>query len=296
MKKIFITGGTGRIGNDVSDLLKDKYKVYAGTTQKDFKIKDYDVVFSDITDRESLMRLMKKINPDYVLHLAALTDVNLCEENKELAAKVNIEGTKNVVLASNKVSAKLVHASTNYIFDGEKGMYKEEDEPKPVNFYSLTKLLAEKEILKYPNSVITRVCPFGWGYRNKLTFMRWIVNKLSNQEKINLFTDQFFSPISTYDYAEVLAKIFENNFTGVLNIAGSERLSRYDFAKKVADVFELNSGLLNPIKISDMKENAKRPRDTSLDISQAKNLFGDIFPDAESGIRKMKELKDSERL
>ncbi|MAG10914.1 NAD(P)-dependent oxidoreductase [Candidatus Pacearchaeota archaeon] len=294
MKKIFITGGTGGVGSEVSLFLGDKYQVYSGTTNENAKIRNCKMILIDITDREKLIKTITEINPDYIIHLAALTDVNLCEEKKEQAWKINVEGTKNVTLAAERVGAKLIYASTNYVFDGEKGMYAEEDEPSPVNYYSLTKVKGEKEALNYSNSIVTRLCPFGLGAENRQTFTTRVIQELSKGGKINLFTDQFFSPIFTYNYVQVLEKLFESDFTGIINIAGSERLSRYEFVKKIADIFELDSNLLNPTKIEDLDEVAKRPRDTSLDISKAKSLFGDIFPDAESGIRQMKRIRDKD--
>jgi len=288
MKKFLITGATGMVGSDVSAFLSNKYVVYAGTIEKNMQIKNCEMVFLDITNKARTMQTLIKIRPDYVIHLAALTDVNLCEKNKKLARKINIEGTKNITLASEKIGAKLIYASTNYVFDGKKGMYTEQDIPNPVNFYSLTKLEGERQVLKYNNSIVTRICPFGLGRKNHLNFTTWIIKNLSENKKINLFTDQFFSPISTYNYAEALIKILKSDFTGLINIAGPERLSRYEFAKKVADVFSLDANLLNPIKIEDLNEDAKRPRDTSLDISKARSFFGDIFLDVTTGLNLIK--------
>jgi dTDP-4-dehydrorhamnose reductase len=286
MKKIFITGGTGLVGRDISFVLSKKYDVYIGTTHEGRKIKNCKIVLQDITNREDLIESLEKINPNYIIHLAALTDVNLCEEKKDLATKVNIEGTKNVVLAAKKIGAKIIYASTNYVFDGEKGMYTEEDIPNPTNFYAWTKLEGEKEVLKYPNSVVTRICPFGIGRESSFTSM--IIEKLSKGERMNVFSDQFFSPLSTYDYANAIMQILDIDFTGIINIAGAERVSRYEFAKKVSEIFGLDSNLLNQIKIKDLKESAKRPRDTSLDISKARKLFGDM-PNVLSGLKLMKE-------
>ncbi len=289
MKKVFITGGTGMVGRDVSIFLSRKYKVYAGTLNPNEKIDNCEIVFADITDKEGFTNLITGINPDYVVHLAALTDVNLCEEGKELTRKINVEGTKNVVFASKKVGAKLIYASTNYIFDGKEGMYKEEDIPNPVNFYALTKLEGEKEVLGYPHSIVTRTCPFGLGTEHKPSFTSKIIKSLSEQKRMDIFSDQFFSPISTYNYAEILTLLFDRDFTGLLNIAGPERLSRYEFAKKVSSVFSLNPSLLNPIKISDLDETAERPKDTSLDISKAKSLLGNVFLDVLSGLELVKK-------
>jgi dTDP-4-dehydrorhamnose reductase len=288
MKKIFITGGTGLVGRDVSAFLSDKYEVYAGTIEDEEKIKNCKIIHQDITKRDDLIRVITEINPDYIIHLAALTDVNLCEEKRELARKINIEGTKNVVIAAEKVKARLIYASTNYVFDGKKGRYKEEDAPNPVNFYAFTKLEGEKEVLKYSNSVITRICPFGLGTDKKPSFTAKMIKSLLEQKRMDVFSDQFFSPISTYGYARVLMKILESDFTGIINIAGLERLSRYEFAKRVSEVFNLDSKLLNPIKITDLNETAERPRDTSLDISKAKSLFGDVFFDILSELELMK--------
>ncbi len=293
MKKIFITGGTGLVGKDLSFILNNKYEVYAGAIKEKIKIKDCKIVYQDITDKEGFIKLITRINPDYIIHLAALTDVNLCEKEKELARKINVEGTKNVIIAAQKVGAKLIYTSTNSVFDGEKGLYQEEDTPNPINFYSITKLEGEKEALKYNNSVITRICPFGLGTKDKPSFTSTMIKKMSNGEKINVFSDQFFSPIFTYNYAEAIINLLDSNFTGIINIAGSERLSRYEFAKKLAEVFDLDPKLLNPVRIGELKEAARRPRDTSLDISKAKSLFGDIFPDVLSGLKLMKKVKEN---
>jgi dTDP-4-dehydrorhamnose reductase len=293
MKKIFITGGTGLVGRDVSIFLSDRYEVYAGTNEDNIKIKNCNIVKQDITDKEKLIKIITEINPDFIIHLAALTDVNLCEQKKELAREINVKGTKNVVIAAEKIGARLIYASTNYIFDGKRGMYKEEDAPNPLNFYALTKLEGEREVLKYPNSVVTRICPFGLGTDEKPSFTAKMIKSLSEQKRVDVFSDQFYSPISTYNYARVLIEILNSNFIGIINITGPERLSRYEFAKKVASAFNLDPSLLNPIKIRDLKESAERPRDTSLDISKAKSLFGNIFLDVSSGIELIKKNMNS---
>ena len=124
MKKLLIVGGTGMVGKDISNFLKDKYNIFIGTIEKNVEIECCEIVHMDITDREDTIRKIFDINPEFIIHLAALTDVNLCEENKEVAIRVNIEGTKNIVLASEKINARLIYASTNYVFNGEKGMKK----------------------------------------------------------------------------------------------------------------------------------------------------------------------------
>jgi len=292
MKKIFITGGTGMVGRDVSNFLKDRYEIIIGTIEREAKMEGCGIIYLDITEKEKTIETISEINPDFIIHLAALTDVNLCEEKKELARKINVEGTRNMVLAAERIGAKLVYASTNYIFDGKKGMYTEEDIPNPINFYSITKVEGEKEVLKYPNSIVTRICPFGLGTEKNPSFTTKIIQELANHRKMNLFTDQFFSPIFTQNYAEALIKLLESKFTGIINLAGSERLSRYDFAKNVSKIFNLDSTLLNPIKIGDLNEAAERPKDTSLDITKARQLLGDIFLDTLSGLELMKRAKE----
>jgi dTDP-4-dehydrorhamnose reductase len=291
MKKLFITGATGMVGSNVSVFLRDKYKVYAGTT-KEIKIRGCEMIFADITDRKKILEIFKKICPDYVLHLAALTDISLCEKNKKLAKKINIEGTKNIVFASEEIGARLIFASTNYVFNGKKGMYSEKDKTNPVNFYSQTKLEAEKEILKYKNSVVIRITPFGWNLFEKSSFLSSIIETLEKERPFNAFTDQFFSPLSTYDLSKILIKIFESDITGILNIAGQEKMSKFEFSEKVSEVFNLDPKMINPIKLNDLGDSVERPKDTSLDISKAKSLFGDIFPPVSIGLEKMKQVRN----
>lgn len=167
MERILITGGSGLLGSKVVKLAEKSFEVIpTHNTRSFFK----DSVIMDITNCERAFHVVAKIKPDVVMHPAAQTRVDQCEKDREGAWKVNAEGTKNVALACGKINAKLIYVSTDYVFDGEKGLYVESDEPNPVNYYGLTKLKGEKFVRENCQEyAITRTSVLYVGIRGRLT-------------------------------------------------------------------------------------------------------------------------------
>jgi dTDP-4-dehydrorhamnose reductase len=142
-KKLLVTGANGLLGNRIVALAKNRYTVIPTHRTKPLISNSLKL---DITNAAEASNLFGKLKPDAVVHTASETNVDRCETEREHAWKVNVEGTGNVAEACKKVHAKLVYISTDYVFDGEKGLYDEEDEPNPVNYYGLTKLEGEKQV------------------------------------------------------------------------------------------------------------------------------------------------------
>jgi len=292
--KILITGGSGLLGTNfiltVSEM--KKHEVSALYNTHPLKNGFCDAFKADILDRPKLKKLFREINPDAVIHSAAITDVNYCENHKEEAYKVNVEGTKNVLEASSHAGSKSVYISSDSLFDGRKGNYSEEDAPHPINYYGKTKLLGEKEAEKY-NSLIIRTNFYGWNAGSKKEFSEWIVDSIESGNKVNLFTDVYFNPIIVTSLSRIITELIEKNKTGVFNVAGRERCSRFQFGNVIADVFHLDSSLIIPSKFSAQKSMAPRPLDPTLDISRISKTVQEKIPGIEEGIFDMKMLRDS---
>jgi len=267
--------GTGFLGAKLMNKFSDEFEVF-GTNLEGNNYFQLDIC----NKKKKIYDLFNQINPDIVIHTAALSDVDQCEEDRNLAEKININGTKNVVEACKKKKIKLIFISTDFVFNGEKGDYSEIDIPNPVNYYGKTKLNAEKLIIDSGiEHIIVRTSVL-YGYNNRddrLNFFKWVYKNLENGTKINVATDQINSPTLIDDIAKALIILSKkekgrNNERGIFNIAGSEAISRFDFAVKIAIFFGFNKKLIRPVKSNELGQKALRPHNSSLNISKINNL------------------------
>lgn len=230
----------------------------------------------DITDKELVLNTITMVHPDIILHASAITDVDLCERDKDLAFRVNILGTKNVVDAAKNLGAYIVYVSTDYVFSGDKGQYREDDETNPVNYYGQSKLEGEKIVsLSGLNHIIARTSVI-YGTKpatGKVNFALWILEKLKKKEKISVLVDQFVSPTLNTNLANIILEAAEKNLTGIYHVAGATRISRYNFALKLAETFNLDSDLIKQATMNEMSWIAKRPKDSSLNVDKARLSF-----------------------
>ncbi|WP_346297732.1 dTDP-4-dehydrorhamnose reductase [Geoglobus acetivorans] len=264
---MFITGGSGLLGSKIAEIAVDRgYEVYSG--YHSHKPEFGEAVKLDLSSPESIRGVIREVRPDVVIHTAALTDVDRCEREKELAHRINAEGTKVVAEVAREVGAFLVYVSTDYVFDGERGMYREEDETNPVNHYGYTKLAGEKHCQDF---CIARTCVI-YGARpasGKVNFALWLIDRLEKGESVRIVTDQYITPTLNTNLAKMILECAENEHRGVFHLAGATRVSRFEFAKEIAEVFGLEESLIIPSKMEEINWIAKRPRDSSLDVSKA---------------------------
>ena len=233
----------------------------------------------DITHKERTLESIASAAPNVVVHTAAETNVDRCETERDLARRINVEGTANVADACSRVGAKLMLISTDYVFDGNKGNYEEADEPNPISFYGLTKLEAERIVTSTsPNSLIVRTSVlYGW-HPTKLNFATWVLKGLRERQILKVVSDHINSPTFADNLADAIRRTIERNSHGVLHIAGSERISRFDFARRIARRFGLDENLLVPVEMKDLNWIARRPRDSSLNVGKAeKELRVELF-------------------
>jgi len=262
--------GEGLLGRRCLEIYRNKYEVIGAyhTKPSELDVTHYRL---DITSKRDVSNLLDEISPDTVIHTAAFTNVDGCETEKERAFKVNVEGTKNIALAAEKIKAKMVYISTDYVFDGERGLYKENDPPSPLNYYGLTKLKGEIEVEDICSDFIIARTSVIYG-KGRQNFATWIINELENGNKIRIVRDQFVSPTLNTDLANQLLALIEQDKTGLFHTAGGERINRYDFAVKLADSFGLRKELINSITSDELEWIARRPMDSSLDISKISRI------------------------
>jgi len=272
--KLLITGASGLYGSKLAKLALAKgIEVYSSDIQS---LSVYgNFVKLDISGKLQVEEAFKTIKPDVVVHAATLTDVDKCETNKELAWKVNVEGTKNIVEAARIAGSFLIYISTDYVFSGEKGNYKETDKPDPINYYGSTKLKAEEIVQTQPEYFIARpsVIYGSTPAAGKVNFALWLIDTLRKGERVKIVTDQWNTPTLNTNLAEMTLEVIERRLTGIYHMCGATRVSRFEFASQIAEAFGLNTGLIDKVLSSQFTWPAKRPADSSLDTSKAQTTL-----------------------
>jgi len=272
--KLLVTGASGLLGHKIVQLaLKRGHEVYSLFNEHPTNFGN--PVKLDLTNQSQVSETIIKLKPEAIVQAAAYTDVDGCETNRDMAWKVNAEATKHVAIASANINSHITYVSTDYIFDGKKGFYSEEDQPNPISHYGYTKLKGEEFVKKHAKEwCITRTSAiYGWNQAKKLNFATWLINNLKQGKEVKALTDQYVSPTLNTNLAEMLLEIAERKTTGILNTAGATRISRHQFAIKLAEIFNLNTHLIKPARMNDMSWRAKRPRDSSLNVSRANAIL-----------------------
>jgi dTDP-4-dehydrorhamnose reductase len=284
--KVLVTGGSSTPGFRITqEFAKAGYKVIAQYNEHEIpEIEGVEKVKVDFRDCSKLIDFINSVKPDVIIHTAALGDVDKCEGDRELAWKVNVDTTLILVKEALKYNAYFLYLSTDYVFDGERGLYREEDIPNPINYYGLTKLIAENSVRSALSrySIVRTSHIYGLGM-GRINFARAVVESLSKGQKVRALVDQWLSPTLNTLLAKAVRELVEMEYVGVIHVAG-ERVSRYDFAKAIARKFGFNEGLIESTTMKDIQFKARRPRDSSLDVSKARKLLKTDFYTLENSL------------
>ena len=287
-KRLLITGANGLLGNKAVVLASRNYEVTPLHHAKPLHNNSLEV---DITNKEQVFGIFRKLQPNAVIHAAAETNVDKCETQKEHAWNVNVEGTRNVAEACAEVNTKLIHISTDYVFDGEKGYYKEEDKPNPISYYGLTKLEGERRVIALCKdyAILRTSVIYGW-HPWKQNFATWVISQLRQNKEISVVEDHYNTPTLADNLAELVLEALQRGLKGLYHASGSERISRYEFAKKIAESFQLDSSLIKPIRMSQLAAwIARRPRDSSLSTDKIRKQLRTRPLNITEGLDRMKK-------
>ena len=288
--KLLITGASGLLGTKLCETaLRNKHEVYSAYSQH--KPVYGTPVELNILNLKGQQRAIEKIKPEAVIHSAALTDVDKCELEKELAWRTNFEATAHLAQLCKEHDVFLIYVSTDYVFDGEKGMYEEKDKPVPVNYYGLTKLKGEEAVQALDNYCIARgsVIYGSTPATGKTNFALWLLDKLQKREDVKIATDQWNSPTLNVNMAEMIIEALERRVKGILHTAGATRLSRREFAEHIAKTFNLDTKYITPAQAKDIKWLAKRPKDSSLNVEKAEQTLTNKPLRIREALEKMKK-------
>lgn len=301
-KKIIITGSTGKVAEAITKFLLREYidteLLLLTTKPKEIKPKTRAAVYSvDYTDVKWLKEFVNEHKPDIIINTAALTNVDACEDNKDLAMKLNATLPETLAIAAKKVDAHLITFSTDYIFDGENGPYHEDSVPNPINYYGKSKLAGEnlvKGILEKLTIIRTNVV-YGYSSYGKNDFIKWVHSKLKVEDKLDIITGQWCNPTFSDDIAWAVTKVMDLNIFGTYHVAGNDWLNRYEVALWVARIFGHNKKLINAVSPDTLEQKAERPKKGGLVITNTEATLGIKFSNLEEGLTSYKfQLTESQ--
>jgi len=282
-KKILLTGANGLLGQKLVHLIggNSGYQLIGtgkGENRLSAQYSNYQYDTMDITNGEEVLEVFAKHKPDFVIHAAAQTNVDHCEINKIECWSSNVLATQNIVNACLAQKSFLLHISTDFIFDGTAGPYKEDAVPYPLSFYGYSKLVAEEIVQKAENltwAIARTVLVYGIAEdMSRSNIILWVKKSLEDGKRINVVDDQFRTPTLAEDLAKGCFLIVDQKATGIFNISGSDFLTPLEMAYKTADYFKLDKNLITKADSTTFVQPAKRPPRTGFDITKAKNILG----------------------
>ena len=293
--KILITGANGLLGQHLVKLILNATKHEVQATSKreprqviqDNRIHYYSL---DITDGMAVNLMMEKLAPDIIIHCAALTQVDECEQQPIKAWEINVTATRFLVDAAKKINAFMVFVSTDFVFDGIHGPYRETDDVNPVSYYGSTKVAAEKAVSEsgLPYAIV-RTCLLNGNilFGTRSNIVSWVKENLEAGKKIKVVSDQWRTPTYIEDLAKGIVLIAEKKATGLFHISGKDFLSPYDMAIATADYLHLDKTLIEKVDASVFTQPAKRPATTGFIIDKAKEVLGYDPVSFREGLQKM---------
>jgi dTDP-4-dehydrorhamnose reductase len=234
--------------------------------------------------------MLDRIQPEWVINCAALANLEACEAKPDLAKKVNRELPENLAKYVARGGARLVHISTDAIFDGRRGEYTEEDQPNPLSHYARTKYDGEIGVLKAnPEAIVARVNLFGWSLSGKRSLAEWFFNNLSAGNNISGFTDVFFCPLLATYLADILLKMLAREMQGLYHVVSSDCISKYDFGLLIAEKFNFDQALIEPVSVKESDLRAERSLNLTLKADKISQELRRSLPTISQGIDQFQE-------
>lgn len=272
--KIMVTGASGLLGKKMTKIMSNEHEVFGtGLT----KIKE-NMARMDLHDFEQIKQSFDDISPEVVIHTAALTNVNYCEQNPREAKLVNSDATLFLAKLCKARKTKLVYVSTDYVFDGASGPYDESSIPYPLQIYGFTKYLGEAIMNTSENNIVARIGILH-GYNDeydKDTFTRRIINSREESDKIYLDDYRIKYPTLIDDVSGCVNQLVNTEARGIFHLAGTNGVTRFQWAREVAEVFSLDSSKFSPDKELDQQNLSKLPRDIQLVNSRHSYKFTNL--------------------
>jgi dTDP-4-dehydrorhamnose reductase len=284
--RVLVTGASGLLGINVALEARQDHTVFGLVNTLHLRKAPFEVLTGDLLANGAIERLLDDTQPDWVIHCAALANLEACESDPALAAQINTEVPRKLAQHVARGGARLLHVSTDAVFDGQRGDYSETDLPNPLSVYARTKLEAERAVMEVdPNAIVARVNLFGWSLTGKRSLAEWFFNNLSAGKSIMGFTDVYFCPLLANHLAHILIEMLTRKLTGLFHVVSSECIPKYDFGIALARQFGLDEGLISPASVA--KSDLKAARSPNLTLRNAKlaQALQQAIPNVSTGLQ-----------
>jgi dTDP-4-dehydrorhamnose reductase len=290
MKRLLVTGASGLLGINLA-LRESARRDLVGVTNshslvdEPFLSKPFNLAAPG-----AINRMLDEIQPGAVIHCAAMADIDACEKQPEKAALINNKVPGILAQACAVRNIRLVHLSTDAVFDGQRGDYLETDTPNPLSVYARTKLDGEKAVMDAcPKAVVARVNFYGWSLTGKRSLAEFFFNNLSEGKPVNGFTDVQFCPLFVNHLADLLIQLLDSGHSGLFHVVSPVSLSKYEFGCRIAEAFGLDDKLIHPVSVMDGGLTAKRSPKLTLNTDKLKEALQIVLPGVEEGIKEFAE-------
>jgi dTDP-4-dehydrorhamnose reductase len=283
--KLLITGASGLLGLSLALEAMREHDVI-GVNRSKLKSAPFQVLEADLTHKGSIATILDSAQPDWLIHCAALTNLDVCENNPEQARVLNTEVPAGLADVCAKRGIRLIHISTDAVFDGLKtGPYTEEDTPNPLGIYSQTKLESERAVQAAdPQALVARVNFFGWSLSGRHSLAEFFVNNLREGSPVNGFTDVIFCPIFVFHTARLLLDMLEKGLCGLYHVVGGQAVSKYQFGVEIARRFGLEENLISPRSVEGSGLTARRSHNLWLSTHKLSTDLGREIPLFSTGL------------
>ncbi len=277
--KLLVTGASGLLGLNLSLEAAADHRVTGVVHRTRLQGTPFPIVQADLTRPGAVDRLLRETNPDGVVHCAALANLEDCEQHPALAQRLNTEVPAILARACRKGGARLLHVSTDAVFDGTQGNYSEEDEPHPLSVYARTKLEGEQAVAaEYPQAIVARVNLFGFSLSGRRSLAEFFLYNLLAGRPLKGFTDVFFCPLLVNTLAGIFLEMLAKDLHGLYHVFAGECLSKYDFGVRIARRFGLDASLIAPVRVTDAALTARRSPDLRMVTHKLSTDLGHSLP------------------
>jgi dTDP-4-dehydrorhamnose reductase len=291
--RLLVTGASGLLGAHLVLAAQRRCEVIAVCHQHSITRDGVRTEVADLTRPAEAHALLNRVRPEWVIHCAAEADVDRCERDPDRATLMNVEMAAHVAEASRRIGARLVHISTDAVFDGKSDGYREDDPPNPVNVYGRTKLEGERAVTSaHPEALVLRTNFFGWHPQGPRGLAEWFLERLEADLPAPGFADVFVSPLSAGDLAELILKLLPRPALGIYHGAGSACLSKFEFGRELASRFGFDRERVQPTSVDEAGLLAPRPRRLCLDSSRLTADTGWRPKGAAEGLSAMRRQRD----
>jgi len=289
--RILITGTGGLLGSNLALEAANHHTVFGVDRSCPQKTEAFSPIVADLLEPGAVERVLDEAQPEWVIHCAAQANVDACELDPDLARELNTELPRKLAQYVARGGARLLHVSTDAVFDGQQGDYSEDDDPNPINVYAQTKLDGEYAVLETStDAIVARINIFGWSPSGNRSLAEFFYNNLAAGNQVKGFTDVSFCPLLVNDIADLFYAMLEKGLSRLYHVVSSQSSSKYEFGVTIANRFGFDANLITPVSVTEAGLAAIRSPNLTLRVDKLIHDLGVVPPALSPGIERFYSL------